>query len=272
MYFVTHLFSTISTLIRATLRDEFNSASPTSCAKMNTNIRAPRSGSAAGPKLSPVVHRAAVSNEWELSNCANKPPAGVSTNDRKCMASARSSSPPVAHWAGQRPQKSSRSARRTNFMPIVSISDDSLGLEAVSDEAGDDLGLGLARRLAGSSPQQIKLRGDPLSSSVLSESEESGMVDIKLKDKGRKPEEIDQKAGRNVQKVSNLVLPSRKNRLGSSEEHEDGIQRQGRAGRGFCSSRSLTPVTSEKLRNVGTAKQLRSARPANEKNERLKAF
>ncbi|XP_028753555.1 uncharacterized protein LOC114713134 isoform X2 [Neltuma alba] len=253
---------------KTTVRDEFNSASPTSNTKMHTSIRAPRSGSGVAPKLSPAVPKAAVSNDWELSHCTTKPPAGVSLSNRKRVASARSSSPPVAHWAAQRPQKNSRTARRTNFMPIVSSNDDSPALDTGSDVAGNDLGLGFARRLAGNSPQQIKLKGDPLSSAAaLSESEESGVAEIKSKDKGWKSDEIDQKPGQGVQKVSNLVLSTRKNKLVSGEEHVDGVRRQGRTGRGFTSTGSLMPITSEKLGNVGTAKQLRSARLGFEKSE-----
>ncbi|XP_006597826.1 uncharacterized protein [Glycine max] len=250
---------------KATVRDEYNSVSPNSSAKMNTPIRAPRSGSGVGPKSSPGVHRASFPNDWEPSHCMTKPPASVGTNNRKRVASARSSSPPVVHW--QRPQKSSRTARRTNFVPNVSSNDDSPALDSVSDVTGNDLGLGFVRRLAGNSPQQIKLKGDSLTSATLSESEESGVAEIKPKEKGRKPEEIDQKAGQNVQKVSNLVLPTRKNKLVSGEEHGDGVRRQGRTGRNFPSARSPTPVTSEKLGNIGTVKQLRSSRLGLEKSE-----
>jgi len=255
----------ISTMLRA-VRDDFNSASPTSSAKMNPSIRAPRSGSGIMPKLSPVVHRATAPNDWELSHCMNKPPA-VGANNRKRTASARSSSPPVAHWAGQRPQKIYRTARRTNLVPIVN-NDESPTLDSVSDVSGNEIGVGFARRLSGNSPQQVKLKGDTLSSAVLSESEESGATEVKSKDKSRKSDEIDEKAGQNVQKISPLGLPSRKNKLVSGEDIGDGVRRQGRTGRGFTSTRSLVPTAVEKLGNVGTAKQLRSARLGFDKNER----
>lgn len=249
---------------KATVRDEFNSASPTSSAKMNTAIRAPRSGSGVAPKMSPVVHRTAVPNDWELSHCTTKPPAGVnSTNNRKRVASAQSSSPPVVPW--QRPQKSSRTARRTSFVPVVSSNDEAPAVDAVSDVAGNDIGLGFVRRSAGSSPQQIRLKGEPSPSSALSESEESGVAEVKPKEKGRKPEEIDLKAGQNVPKVSNLV--TRKSKLVSGEELGDGVRRQGRTGRSLNATRSLAPMTSEKLGKIGTAKQLRSARQGCDKNE-----
>jgi len=231
---------------------------------MNTPIRAPRSGSGVAPKSSPGVVRAAVPNDWEPSHCMTKPPTSVGTNNRKRMASARSSSPPVVHW--QRPQKSSRTARRANFVSTVSSNDDSAALDSVSDVTGNDLGLGFVRRLAGNSPQQIKLKGDS-TSAALSESEESGVAEIKPKEKGRKPVEIDQKSG---QKVSNFVLPTRKSKLVSLEEHGDGVRRQGRTGRNFPAARSPTPMTSEKLGNVGTVKQLRTSRLGLEKSERLK--
>ncbi|TYH69154.1 hypothetical protein ES332_D05G036300v1 [Gossypium tomentosum] len=217
--------------------DEFSSGSPTSSSKMNASVRGPRSGSGVGPKLSPIVHRVA-SNDWELSHCTNKPPTAGGANNRKRTTSARSSSLPVTHWASQRPLKSSRSARRTNIVPIVSSNDETLSLDAMSDMAGDETGSGFARCLSSNSPRQVKLK-----------------------------DEIDEKAGRNVQKVSPLVLPSRKNKLMTGEDKGDAVRRQGRTGRGITSSRSLMPMTVEKFGNVGTAKQLRSARLGLDKAE-----
>ncbi|XP_050270171.1 uncharacterized protein LOC126714184 isoform X1 [Quercus robur] len=257
----------IRAINKTNVRDDFNSASPTSNTKMNASVRAPRSGSGVAPKLSPVVQRANVPNDWELSNCTNKPPAAVGSNNRKRMASTQSSSPPVAHWAGQRPQKISRTARRKNLVPIVSSNDETPALDTGSDVVGNDIGLGFARRMPGSSPQQVKLKGETLSSAALSESEESGAVETKSRDKCKKSDEIDEKVGQNVQKVSALVLPSRKNKPITGEEIGDSVRRQGRTGRGFTSTRSLMPMTVEKLGNVGTAKQLRSARLGLDKTE-----
>ena len=205
---------------------------------MNASVRAPRSGSTVTPKLSPVVHRATVPNDWEISQCTNKPPVVVGANNRKRMTSARSSSPP--QWAGQRPQKNSRTARRSNFVPIVSSNEENPAVDSASDVTGSDIGPGFPRRLPGSSPQQVKLKGEALSSAALSESE-----------------------------VSSLVLPSRKNKLAAGEELGDGVRRQGRTGRGFASTRSLVPMTVEKMGNVGTAKQLRSSRLGVDKSERF---
>ncbi|KAK8509097.1 hypothetical protein V6N13_062149 [Hibiscus sabdariffa] len=247
--------------------DEFNSASPTSSTKMNASIRGPRSGTGVAPKLSPVIHRAMTSNDWELSHCTNKPPTHGGATNRKRTASARSSSPPVARWASQRPQKSSRTARRTNIVPIVSSNDETPSLDPASDMAGNEIGSGFARRFSSSSPQQIKLKGEALSSATLSESEESGAAEIKSKEKVKRSDEIDEKAGQNVQKVSTLVLPSRKNKVMTGEDIGDGVRRQGRTGRGITSTRSLMPMTVEKFGNVRTAKQLRSARLGLDKTE-----
>lgn len=259
-------------MLRTNVRDEFNSASPTSNTKMTASVRGPRSGSGVAPKLSPVVHRAAAPNDWEVSHCMNKPTASVGPNNRKRTMSARSSSPPVAHWAGQRPQKISRTARRTNIVPIVSNNDETAALDSSSDVAGSEIGGGFGKRLSSNSPQQVKLKGDSLSSAALSESEESGVPSIKSKDKGRKSDEIDEKAGQNVQKVSTLVLPSRKNKPAYGDDLGDGVRRQGRTGRSFASARALLPMTVEKLGNAGTAKQLRSARLGFDKIERLNSF
>ncbi|GAV72982.1 hypothetical protein CFOL_v3_16470 [Cephalotus follicularis] len=249
------------------VRDDFNSSSPTSNTKGNASVRAPRSGSSVAPKLNPIVHRASGQNDWELSHCGNKPPAAVGANNRKRTPSTRSSSPPVAHWAGQRPQKIPRTARRTNFVPIVSSNDEIPALDTASDVAVSETGLGFSRRMSSNSPKQVKLKCDPLSSAALSESEESGATVIKSKDKGKKSEEMDEKSVQNVQKVSTLVLSSRKNKLVSSEDLGDGVRRQGRTGRGFSSTRALMPMNMEKLGNVGTAKQLRSARVGSDKTE-----
>lgn len=257
-------------ILRANVRDDLNSASPISNSKVNASVRAPRSSTGVVPKLSPVVHRATVSNDWEISHCTNKPPSGVGANNRKRMASARSSSPP--HWAGQRPQKISRTARRSNFVPIVSSNDETPAIDSPSDVTGTDLGMGYAKRMTGSSPQQVKLKVDPLSSAALSESEESGAAEIKSRDKAKKSDDVDEKPGQNVQKVSPLVLSSRKNKLATGEDPGDGVRRQGRTGRGFTSTRSLMPMTVEKIGSVGTAKQLRSARLGFDKTERCNVF
>ena len=184
------------------------------------------------------------------------------------MTSNRSSSPPVTQWASQRPQKISRTARRTSLVPIVSNKDETY-LDNISDAGCSDTGFEFYKRSPAASPQ-LKIRGESsFSTAALSESEESGPPEIKSKDKGKQSDEVDGKAAQNIPRASFLGLQSRKgSKPASGEETGDGVRRQGRTGRGFSSTRSLNPMGVEKLKNVGTAKQLRSARTILDKSER----
>ncbi|XP_042488480.1 uncharacterized protein LOC122068667 isoform X2 [Macadamia integrifolia] len=248
--------------------DSVSSGGPTSITKLTASARAPRSGSCMIPKSSPSAHRAiGVTDEWELSQCMNKAPAVVGASNRKRPPSTRSSSPPVAQWAGQRPQKISRVARRTNLVPPVPVQDESPTSDTVSHAAGNGNGLGFPRRLSSNTSRQVKVKGDLLSSAALSESEESGAAEIKSRDNGKKSGEPDERTGQNVQKVSTPVLPSRKNKGSNNEELGDGLRKQERTARGFTSTRSSMPMTDGKLNNVVTAKQLRSTRPGLEKTD-----
>lgn len=258
------LFYFFGPLQRANSRDDFSTGSPTSGSKLNTNVRAPRSSSVGGvSKLSQVVQRSASSNDWELSNCTNKISGGLGANSRKRTPSARSSSP-VANWV-QRPQKISRTARRTNLLPIVPSNDENHVVDATSELLVNE------RRFPANSPQQLKIKSNNSSPVALSESEESGAAEIKSRDKNKKFDEIEEeKIGPNIQKMSTLLLPQRKNKAVNGDERGDGVRRQGRTARGFASSRSPLPLSAEKLGIVGTAKQIRSSRLGLDKPERFK--
>lgn len=243
---------------KAAVRENFLSATHASSTKVNSVSRAPRSVSGVAPKLSAVVQQAAVANDWETSHCTSRLPSAVGPGNRKRTTSMRSSSPPVAQWASQRPQKISRPARRANF-PIVPNNDEIPPLDSTSDALSNE------RRLCGSSPQQVNAKSDHFSSAA-SESEESGAAEIKSKDKSNRFDELDEKSGPHVQKMS-LLLPPRKSKRASGEDHGDGIRRQGRTGRGFAATRNPMNLMVEKLGNVGTAKQLRSSRHGLDKTE-----
>lgn len=250
---------------KANTREEFSSGSPTSSAKLNAAPRAPRSSSGIVPKLSPVIQRATAAKDWELSHCTSKNSGPVGASNRKRTPSAQVSSPPVAQWASHRPQKMSRTARRTNLVPIIPSNDETTTLDTISDVAGSENGLGFPRRVSGNSPQQVKLKGDVLPTATL-ESEESGAAETKSS-KSKKSDELDDKSGKKIQKLSPLLLPPRKNKVASREDLGDGVRRQGRTGRGFTSTRSLAPLTTEKYGNMGTAKQPRSAKLGFDKTE-----
>lgn len=231
---------------------------------MNVNVRAPRSGSVGGISKLSQVQRSVSSNDWDLSNCANKITGVVGANSRKRTPSTRSSSP-ATNWV-QRPQKISRTARRTNLLPIVPGNDDNSVVDATSDMTVNE------RFYPSLSPQQARRKSDNICPAALSESEESGAAEVKSRDRNKKCDEINAKSGQNVQKMSTLLLPPRKIKAVSGDDHGDGVKRQGRTGRGFTSSRSLMPVPVEKLGNVGTTKQIRSSRLGRDKTERFNAI
>ncbi|CAN6874210.1 hypothetical protein Bca4012_077546 [Brassica carinata] len=253
---------------KSNIHDEFNSSSLISNTKPNASVRGPRSGSGLPPKLSPRLHNTPSPSEWDISGCTNKSPQlSTPLTHRKRMTSNRSSSPPVTQWASQRPQKISRTARRTNLVPIVSNRDEAYS-DSISDGGCSENGFGFHKRSPAASPQ-LRLKGEnSFSTAALSESEESGPPEIKSKDKGKQSDEVDGKAAQNIPRASFLGLQSRKgSKPASGEETGDGVRRQGRTGRGFSSTRSLNPMGVEKLKNVGTAKQLRSARTILDKSE-----
>ncbi|KAF5802491.1 hypothetical protein HanXRQr2_Chr06g0260111 [Helianthus annuus] len=247
---------------KSNVREEFISGSPTSSTKLHGPARGPRSG----PKLSTVIQRATASSDWDLVHGTNKNSGSFASSNRKRTPSTRSPSPPVAQWAERRPQKISRTARRTNLVPILSSSDEVPGLDNTSDVTGSESGPGLSKWFPANSPQQFKSKGDHFPSSTISESEESGAAEIRSRDKGKKSDEVEEKGEQNVQKVSTLFPPTRKNKVVNGKAVGDGVRRAGRTGRGFGSARGVTPAV-EKNRNMGTAKQLRTARLSFDKSE-----
>lgn len=203
-------------------------------------------------KLSQAVQQPASPNDWELSRCANKVPVHFEKTIRKLTPSTGSSSP-VGNWV-QRPQKISRSARRTNLLPIIPLNDKKPVIDATDDMMVNE------RCFLAHTPQYVKVNGGNFSPAALSESEESGAVEMKSKGKTRKHNELVKKSGLNVQKISSLRLPPRKNEADNGDDHGDGIRRKGRSGRGVSSYEPLLPLSLEKFGNVGTTKQVRSSR------------
>ncbi|KAF3780501.1 hypothetical protein EJ110_NYTH36358 [Nymphaea thermarum] len=232
------------------------SGSPTPVGKLKAS-RAPRTGSSVMFNATANFARAAGALEgWEQPTSLNKTQGiGGANNNRKRplstrASSPRSSSPPVAKWVGQRPQKISRVARRTNLVPPVPNSDESqldsftssdTGARLISGEAN---GSGPLKRISSAS-QQFKLKAESvLSPAGFSESEDSGVLD-KSKEKG-KISEAEDRAVSSVQKAASFVVPSKKKSL-MKEETGDGVRRQGRTGRGSALSRSSLPHSREKV-------------------------
>jgi hypothetical protein len=132
----------------------------------------------------------------------------------------------------------------------------------------NDAGLSFTRRPYANTCQQSKSRGDQVLSAGFSESEDSGVVDNKARDKSRTSSEMVEKVGASIQKVATLVLPSRKREVIAEEDQEDGVRRHGKISRGATPTRSSKPVSNEKPDSVATAKQMRSKRINYDKIER----
>ncbi|KAK4391828.1 hypothetical protein Sango_1960600 [Sesamum angolense] len=233
-------------------QEDFSSGSPISGSKLNANARAPRSASVGGAsKLSQVVQRSASSNNWGFSSCTKKFPGALGANNRKRAPSTQSSSPSVANWV-QRPQKISRTARRTHLLPIFTGNDEKCAGDAAPDVMASE------GRLSANSPLKVKIKGDNFSPAALPESEESDATEIMSRDKN-KDNEIYEGSGQDVHELSTLLLPPRKSKVVSRDDYGDGVRKQRKTGWGVTSTRALLHVTSENTGSVGTTKQIRSS-------------
>ncbi|KAG9458950.1 hypothetical protein H6P81_003458 [Aristolochia fimbriata] len=212
---------------------------------------------------------------WEQAPCPSKgqPVGGI--NNRKRSIPTGSSSPPVAQWVGQRPQKISRT-RRTNLVSPVSNNDEShipseglatpdMGARLPPNETsgGPVLGRGMP-----SSSQPFKLKLENVASPAgLSESEESGAGDSKIKEKGIDNGEIEDRNVNAIHKVGTFVLPTKKSKILVKEDIGDGVRRQGRSGRAATQSRVCMPLAKEKVENAATTKPMRGSRPGSDRGE-----
>ncbi|KAJ0987643.1 hypothetical protein J5N97_005999 [Dioscorea zingiberensis] len=140
---------------------------------------------------------------------------------RKC-SSSQLASPPVAQLVGQRPQKITRVARRSNLSPLASSHDEFTLTETIETASINTEGLATARHL--SSNTQIKLKTDQTPPANLLENEDSGVAENKLRDKTKKCSEIEEKSSQSMQKVATLVLPSRKSKVAAEEDIGDGVR------------------------------------------------
>lgn len=219
------------------------------------------------PKTSANIHRVVGNSEDMEQPQATEKLQALGVNHRKRAASVRSSSPPVGQWAMQRTKKFSRSTRRSSLSPHVSSHDELAVSEAVDEASIHHDGLGEARHSSLNASQQCKMRGDSLISASLSESEESGVHENKVKCKVNKCTEMEDRSCQTVQKSANLIMASRKNRMAVEEDSGDGDRRQGRIGRVLAPTRSGLAATIEKLGEAVTAKQQRSVRHGSERVE-----
>ncbi|KAF5204852.1 spectrin beta chain, brain [Thalictrum thalictroides] len=253
------------------VREDILVGSPSPVTKGKVS-RAPRTGSGVANSSPSFSRTPAALDGWEQPSCLNKAQSAGGTTNRKRAIPAGSSSPPMAQWVGQRQQKSSRT-RRANLISPVSNHDEA----QISSEGIPDFGARLITNEANgtlipkgvsSNTQHLKMKFENVPSPArLSESEESGAGENKLKEKGMDHEETEERSVNPVQKTGSVLLPMKKNRMLSKEEIGDGVRRQGRSGRGSSISRACPPHMREKLENPVTAKPLQSTKLGSDKTE-----
>ncbi|KAF8397896.1 hypothetical protein HHK36_016821 [Tetracentron sinense] len=269
--FLTHSETLLS---RLQIREDNQVGCQSSVTKGKAS-RAPRTGSVVMANSSPTIPRTSGTLEgWDQRPSLNKVQSVGGVNNRKRPMPTGSSSPPVTQWVGQRPQKISRT-RRTNLVSPVSNHDEAqissegfsasdFGARLSSDGTNGPL---LARGVANKT-EQFKMKPENVSSPArLSESEESGAGESKLKEKGIDSGEVEGRPGNGVHKVGSFIMPTKKNKILIKEDIGDGVRRQGRSGRGSSLSRAGIPPLREKLENPTSTKPLRSTRPGSDKNE-----
>ncbi|XP_060184209.1 uncharacterized protein LOC132613929 isoform X1 [Lycium barbarum] len=259
--------------IKLNSREENHALCPSPLAKGKAS-RAPRSGSlAAANSPSNVPRLPGTLESWDPPPNVNKNLAVGGANNRKRPLPTGSSSPPITQWIGQRPQKFSRTRRANLISPVSNQDEVEVPSEACSPS---DFGARLTPGVTSGSiltkavsnvTQNLKVKAESvLSPARLSESEESGAGESRLKEKGGGTCEGEEKTVNTVQSNGMSTSHMKKNKFLVKEETGDGVRRQGRSGRGSVFSRSSISPTREKFENQVTAKPLRNSRAASEKH------
>lgn len=238
--------------------------------------RAPRTGPVTPTSSSPNFPSPNGSLDgWEQYPSMNKVHPIAGSNNRKRPLSSGSSSPPMAQWVGQRPQKISRT-RRTNLVsPVSNLDEMQVSAEGCSpDLSSKNTSLGTNGSLLSkgglNGTQQLRLKHENISSPArLSESEESAGGEIRdgrSKDKGLANNEVEERTIDALQHVGSPVLFMKKNKLLNREEIGDGVRLQGRTGRGSSSPRISVSPRRDKLDSPTSIKPLKNSRPGSDKN------
>ncbi|GAB2276879.1 hypothetical protein Dimus_011590 [Dionaea muscipula] len=235
--------------------------------------RAHRTGPAVAGNSSPNFSRVSmVPEDWEAHPSTSKahPLGGV---NRKRPTPTESSSPPMAQWVGQRPQKISRT-RRANIISPTNHDELQVSSEVCT---GADLSTRISSGANSSLPSarysKVKIENAP-SPARLPEGEETGIVENKLERVVGGPE-VEEKTVNGYQHVGSPGLLTKKSKLMAKEEIGDGVRRQGRSGRSpsfsrgnmsFLGDKVDNSIYPKKMDNSGLPKPLRCTRPGSEKN------
>ncbi|KAL2541497.1 hypothetical protein Adt_02475 [Abeliophyllum distichum] len=235
--------------------------------------RAPRTGSTIPTNSASNVPRVSGNLEsWEQPPGINKNPSVNGANSRKRAIPAGSSSPPITQWVGQRPQKISRT-RRTNLVSVSNHDELQMQSEGMSPT---DFGARLSScgnnppllsKNAANGIQNFKPKSGNLPSPArLSESEESGAGENRMKEKPVGSGYVDKNAASAGQDAGPSATISKKNKVVVKEENGDGVRRQGQNGRVSPFSRASISPMRDKLDNAAPAKPLRNARSGSDKS------
>ncbi|RDX62865.1 hypothetical protein CR513_58764, partial [Mucuna pruriens] len=173
-----------------------------------------------------------------------------------------SSMHPMNQW-GLRPPKNSRSRRMKAVSPAsrnleVQVSSEGCltsDFSVKASSAGNN-GFQLASSIDNSTPKYKRSHDDISSPFGLSESEESGAGENKIKEKGVNGSDF----AMTVDKAGASMFQMRKNKI-STDESGDSVQRQGRSGRNLSLIRPGLPSGREKSENVPIVKPVQDMKP-----------
>ncbi|XP_074312402.1 uncharacterized protein LOC141647927 isoform X2 [Silene latifolia] len=257
---------------RLNMREEPHLFNPSSITKGKAS-RAHRGGPGSAGNSSPNFSRVSGTPEdWEQPLNVNKVHSLAGVNNRKRPLPTDSSSPPMAQWVGQRPQKISRN-RRTNIVSPTSNSDEvQIPVEGCttpdfSTRVSGGMNGSVPVRNIMSSSQQLKAKLETVQSPArLSENEENSGVENRLKDKLLGGIDIDDKGTIDHQNANPSGLFTKKSKLLGKDEIGDSVRRQSRSGRGPSFPKGSISPLREKPEGPAVAKPARSTRPGSEKN------
>ncbi|XP_054812213.1 uncharacterized protein LOC129313280 isoform X2 [Prosopis cineraria] len=165
---------------------------------------------------------------------------------------------PMTKWIGQRPHKNSRSRRSNVVSPVSRNIETQVSSEGcpTPDFSVRASGVGSSQMASSvnNSTQKYKRPSDDISSPFgLSESEESGGGENKIKEKGLNNSDFSPTA----EKAEALKLKMRKNKI-PIDESGDCVQRQGRIGRNLSFVRPGLPSGREKTESLPIMKPLQN--------------
>ncbi|GKV34926.1 hypothetical protein SLEP1_g43259 [Rubroshorea leprosula] len=250
---------------KASLLDDNLANSPNRMLKAKVS-RAPRTSSIMvldSSSNSKIHQSSGAFPSWEQPASVNKIPALAVGNNKKYAMPIGSSSHAMAQWVGQRPNKNSRTKRANLVSPVSNLAEPQISSQSfATPDFSARTSFGVGGSVFASSVDNVNLKvkkePDTVSSPFgLSESEESGAGDNKLKDKAIESGEVAvSMAG---------VLLTRKNKI-STGEIGDGANRSGRFGSSAPLTRPAHPIR-EKSENLQATKPIQTARSSSDKHK-----